>query len=313
MPAQYFQSSDQRLKTDIQSLDASSALFAIEQLNPVSYSRLDQLSQGQQLGFIAQNVGNVFPQLVSTSSPTALTPDGTLTVNYPGLIAPIVKAIQALHAKIAELASTVASFAERFRLLPHLHKRHRRRNGRAPTQSFRDNMSGCDVRHGIAACSNSRRREPCRVPVGPGKREHTYYLVSFSASHHDCRQQSRAHQTRRDIPRPRRDRQSSEGHDLGVKTFLNGLLVSDIVLDTSTTSTDNIEYVATDTNGLTSTRTVYIDPPRRPRQPRMRQLPPLNNRLPLTCALREGGKSENIHARSAVIRPIPAQWSGEHL
>ena len=53
----------------------------------------------------------------------------------------------------------------------------------------------------------------------------------------------------------------SEGHDLGVKTFLNGVLVNEIVLDTSTTTTDTIDYVATDTNGLssTSTRQVIIE------------------------------------------------------
>lgn len=55
----------------------------------------------------------------------------------------------------------------------------------------------------------------------------------------------------------------SEGHDLGVRTFLNGAFVSDIVIDTSTTTTDIIEYVATDTWGqtATATRTVIIDAP----------------------------------------------------
>src|ERR1039458_8754102 len=44
-------------------------------------------------------------------------------------------------------------------------------------------------------------------------------------------------------------------------TFLNGTLVSNIVLDTSEPSTDTIDYVATDTDGLTatSTRTVLIE------------------------------------------------------
>ena len=39
--------------------------------------------------------------------------------------------------------------------------------------------------------------------------------------------------------------------------------MSDIVLDTSTTTTDTIDYVATDQNGLTSTstRTVIIELP----------------------------------------------------
>ncbi len=50
--------------------------------------------------------------------------------------------------------------------------------------------------------------------------------------------------------------------NLGLKTFLNGTLVSNIVLDTSQVATDTIDYVATDQNGLTSTstRTVIIEP-----------------------------------------------------
>lgn len=54
----------------------------------------------------------------------------------------------------------------------------------------------------------------------------------------------------------------SAGHDLGVKTFLNGALLSDIILDTSTTTTNTVDYVATDSNGLTSTstRTVIVEP-----------------------------------------------------
>ena len=51
--------------------------------------------------------------------------------------------------------------------------------------------------------------------------------------------------------------------NLGLKTFLNGTLVSNIVLDTSQVATDTIDYVATDTDGLTatSTRTVLIEAP----------------------------------------------------
>jgi Domain of unknown function (DUF5011) len=50
--------------------------------------------------------------------------------------------------------------------------------------------------------------------------------------------------------------------NLGIKTFLNGKLVSNIVLDTSSVATDTIDYVATDSQGLTatSTRTVIIEP-----------------------------------------------------
>jgi hypothetical protein len=58
--------------------------------------------------------------------------------------------------------------------------------------------------------------------------------------------------------------------NLGLKYFLNGALVSDIVIDTTNVATDTVQYVATDPTGLTatSTRTVIIEalsPPTRPR------------------------------------------------
>ena len=51
--------------------------------------------------------------------------------------------------------------------------------------------------------------------------------------------------------------------NLGLTTFLNGTLVSNIDIDTSEVATDTIDYVATDTDGLTatSTRTVLIEAP----------------------------------------------------
>jgi Domain of unknown function (DUF5011) len=50
--------------------------------------------------------------------------------------------------------------------------------------------------------------------------------------------------------------------NLGIKTVLNGTLVSNIVIDTSSVATDTIDYVATDSQGQTSTstRTVIIEP-----------------------------------------------------
>ncbi|MFZ1074750.1 MAG: tail fiber domain-containing protein, partial [Minisyncoccia bacterium] len=104
-----FQSSDQRLKTNITLLDASSSLSAIEGLVPVSYTRLDQSDSGTNLGFVAQQVQQIFPELVSTTSPTSLTPDGTLTVNYVGLIAPLVKAVQALATQVNAFSQSITT------------------------------------------------------------------------------------------------------------------------------------------------------------------------------------------------------------
>ena len=169
---------------------------------------------------------------MSTSSPTALTPDGTLTLNYPGLIAPIVKAIQALHAKIAELASTVASFAEHFttRYLTF-------------TSATGDEMDVRQLKASETICLGAMCVTESQIITIAGNNPAHIKLGD----------------TYQDLGATAKD---SEGHDLGVKTFLNGALVSDIVLDTSATSTDTIDYVATDTNGLTSTstRTVYIEP-----------------------------------------------------
>jgi hypothetical protein len=50
--------------------------------------------------------------------------------------------------------------------------------------------------------------------------------------------------------------------NLGIKTFLNGAQVSTIVLDASAAATDTIDYVVSDSQGLTSTstRTVIVEP-----------------------------------------------------
>ena len=50
--------------------------------------------------------------------------------------------------------------------------------------------------------------------------------------------------------------------NLGIKTFLNGVLASNILIDTSAAATDTIDYVVADAKGLTSTstRTVLVQP-----------------------------------------------------
>jgi hypothetical protein len=49
--------------------------------------------------------------------------------------------------------------------------------------------------------------------------------------------------------------------NLGIMTYVNGLEMSPVQIDTSTVATDTIDYVATDQNGLTSTstRTILIE------------------------------------------------------
>ncbi len=93
-------SSDRRVKTDIETLQADSGLAAIEKLRPVSFHWKEPSSGSElQYGFIAQEVRGVMPELVrNTGMKTAETPDGLLRIEYNGLIAPMVKAIQELKA-----------------------------------------------------------------------------------------------------------------------------------------------------------------------------------------------------------------------
>jgi hypothetical protein len=41
----------------------------------------------------------------------------------------------------------------------------------------------------------------------------------------------------------------NQGHDLSYRTFINGVLSGNILIDTSQVATDTIDYVATDTWG----------------------------------------------------------------
>jgi hypothetical protein len=82
--------SDARLKRNIVNLDESTGLNAVLKLRPVSYYWKDKTNsdQSMQYGFIAQDTQKVLPRLVHELN------DGTLSLNYNGLFAPIVKAIQ---------------------------------------------------------------------------------------------------------------------------------------------------------------------------------------------------------------------------
>lgn len=94
--------SDKRYKTNIQSM--SNGLYALMQLNPVSYdiiaekmypeakarSRISDNELRNQMGFLAQDVQKIFPQLVKPLSDDS----DVLTLGYSGLIPAIVQGIQ---------------------------------------------------------------------------------------------------------------------------------------------------------------------------------------------------------------------------
>jgi hypothetical protein len=274
------QSSDQRLKTNIQSLDASSSLSLIDALNPVTFNWIDP-SQGSntQVGFIAQQVQAIFPELVSTTSATALTPGGTLGLNYIDLIAPAISSIQALYTDVQSLEQTVAGFADNF-VSAHI------------TVTTLDvgtvtvNTGLCAKQSdGTAVCITSDQLAALLASQGSGSNQSTSGVqqspAATSSLPESVTQNSASTtpptitingdnpayinvgDTYSDLGATVSDTGQGQAGDtnLGLKYFLNGALVSNIVLDTSAVATDTIDYVATDTwgNAATSTRMVIVE------------------------------------------------------
>jgi hypothetical protein len=252
------QNSDQRLKTNIQSLDASSSLAAIDDLNPVTFNWIDPNKGATlQLGFIAQQVLPIFPNLISTTTATALTPDGTLSLNYIGLISPIVSAIQALSSEITSLENTIANFAQSItsavgnfgqlntqqlcvgstcinqqQLAAVLAAANQSSSSSAPSDSSND-----------ASPDNATDIPPVIQINGDNPA-----IIQIGATYTDLGAQ---------ITGPQQDL------NLGIQAIVDGAATSTIAafeIDTSQPGTHTIEYVATDQNGLegTATRTVTV-------------------------------------------------------
>ena len=88
--------SDRRLKTNITSL--GSTLDKLLLIDGKSYNMKTDMSKTK-IGVIAQDVQSVFPELVKEGTDA----DGTLSVNYQGLIPVLINAINEQQAEIAEL------------------------------------------------------------------------------------------------------------------------------------------------------------------------------------------------------------------
>jgi hypothetical protein len=77
-----------------------SVMAQVRRLRGVSFEWRENASPGHtgaDLGVVAQEVEAVFPELVRTG------PDGYKTVNYLGLIAPLIEALKELDARVEAL------------------------------------------------------------------------------------------------------------------------------------------------------------------------------------------------------------------
>ena len=87
--------SDRRLKENITTL-SSGQLAKICALRGVNYTWIDERATGTQVGLIAQEIQEEYPELVDNGGIT----DGTLTVNYAGLVSPLIEAIKELKTEL---------------------------------------------------------------------------------------------------------------------------------------------------------------------------------------------------------------------
>lgn len=97
-------SSDIRLKKDIQPLESS--LQKLLRIKGVTY-RWKHGDESRRIGFIAQNVEEVYPELVSEEEDT-----GYKMLGAEGLIAPIVEAIRELYGLIQGTLSELAALKQ---------------------------------------------------------------------------------------------------------------------------------------------------------------------------------------------------------
>ncbi|PPR19732.1 MAG: hypothetical protein CFH43_00019 [Proteobacteria bacterium] len=90
---EFVASSDRSLKENIKPLE--SALENVLNLKGVSYNFKPEtgLTQAPQIGLVAQEVKEVYPQVVNGE-------EGHMSVNYPALVSPLIEAVKELNAKV---------------------------------------------------------------------------------------------------------------------------------------------------------------------------------------------------------------------
>lgn len=92
--------SDRRTKENIEPLAGS--LEKVGQLKPVTFNRIGEDSGEVYFGLIAQEVQEIYPDMVHVKSE-----DGLLGVNYIGFIAPLIHSVQELKAENAALRERI--------------------------------------------------------------------------------------------------------------------------------------------------------------------------------------------------------------
>lgn len=101
--------SDRRLKENIMPL--SDSLKGVTSLNGYSFTMKSDPTHATEYGLMAQEVETVFPPLVKTD------PEGTKSLNYMGMIAPMVEAMKQQQALIEQQGQTIEALQKRIEAL----------------------------------------------------------------------------------------------------------------------------------------------------------------------------------------------------
>ena len=118
----WFNASDARLKEHIVDLGPDSGLAAVVKLRPVRYAWRGTGNEGKvELGFIAQDVEKVLPELVGTgpdqeitlSDGSKITIEKAKVMSYGQVTVPLVKAVQELKAENDDLRATINELDQR--------------------------------------------------------------------------------------------------------------------------------------------------------------------------------------------------------
>lgn len=101
---EYFKTSDSSLKTNIQNL--SDSLAKILELRGVTFNWKNRVDEKENIGFIAQEIEKIFPELVHGE-------DGQKSVNYVSLVPVLVEAVKELDEKNKELEARLEKLEKR--------------------------------------------------------------------------------------------------------------------------------------------------------------------------------------------------------
>jgi hypothetical protein len=103
------QTSDERAKKNVVTIDTAKALGELVRLRPVAFD-WKKTSHGD-MGLVAQEVEHVYPQLVRHNK------DGSLALEYTALTGPIIASVQELKARSDKLAADNASLRQQLETL----------------------------------------------------------------------------------------------------------------------------------------------------------------------------------------------------